>query len=80
MGRHYYSQLMLSGYCDVVCWAEQENPFRLSYISTLDDIKKCEFDYVVIAYMQQRLIDPVLSLLEFMGVKKDKIIIGGEKL
>lgn len=43
-------------------------------------IKKCEFDYVVIAYMQQRLIDPVLSLLEFMGVKKDKIIIGGEKL
>lgn len=80
MGRHYYSQLMLSGYCDVVCWAEQENPFRLSYISTLDDIKKSEFDYAVIAYMQQRLIDPVLSLLESIGVKKDKIIIGGEKL
>ena len=80
MGRHYYSQLMLSGYCDVVCWAEQENPFGLSYISTIEDIKKYEFDYVVIAYMQQRLIDSALKLLESMGVSKDKIILGGEML
>ncbi len=80
MGRHYYSQLMLSGYCDVVCWAEQENPFELSYISPLEDVLKYDFDYAVIAYMQKRLIDPALAILEKKGFSKENIIIGGDRL
>lgn len=79
MGRHYYSQLMLGGYCDVVCWAEQENPFGLKYISTLEEIRNCTFDYAVVAYMQPRLIEPALALLRDMGIRDDNIIIGGEK-
>lgn len=78
MGRHFYSQLMLSDYCDVVCWAEQENPFGLKYISKLEDIRKCSFDYAVVAYVQPRLIEPALSILHDMGIEEDKIIMGGE--
>lgn len=77
MGRHYYSQLMLSGYCNVVCWAEQENPFGLKYISQLEDIRKCKFDYAVVAYIQPRLIEPALAILKDMGIEEEKIIMGG---
>lgn len=79
MGRHFYSQLMLSGFCDVVCWAEQENPFNLSYICKLEDVRKYDFDYAVVAYMQKRLIGPALEVLKEMGIKDEQIIIGGEK-
>ncbi len=78
MGRHFYSQIMLSGYCDVICWAEQENPFELSYISKLEDVKKYKFDYAVIAYMQKRLIDPALELLKEMGIDDSRVIMGGD--
>jgi len=77
MGRHYYSQVMLSGYCDVVIWAEQENPFELSYIKTLDDLDNSSFDYALVAYFQPRLIKPVLKKLDEMGIPQDNIIIGG---
>lgn len=78
MGRHYYSQLMLSGYCDVVVWAEQENPFGLSYISGFNEVKSKKFDYALIAYVQPRLYEPALKLLEEMHFDKEKIIMGGK--
>lgn len=78
MGKHYYSQLMLSGYCDVVCWAERENPFGLAYISRLEDIRTCKFDYAVVAYVQPGLIEPALAILRDMGIGEDRIVMGGE--
>ena len=80
MGRHFYSQLMLSGYCDVVLWVDQENPFALSYIHELKEVKNCVFDYAVIAYMQPRLIRAALEILHEMGVEENKIILGGDLL
>ena len=77
MGRHYYSQLMLSGYCDVVLWAEKENKFNLHYIKPIDELKKCSFEYVVIAYMQPRLVKPIVKWLKKIGISDEKIIIGG---
>lgn len=78
MGRHYYSQLMLSGYCDVVCWAEQENPFDHKYISKLEEVRQYKFDYAVVAYVQQKLIEPALAILQDMKIPENKIIMGGE--
>ena len=78
MGRHYYSQLMLSGYCDVVCWAEQENPFDHKYISKLEEVRQYKFDYAVVAYVQQKLIEPALAILQDMKIPENKIIKGGE--
>lgn len=78
MGRHFYAQLMLSGYCDVVCWAEWENPFQLTYINAYGALKEAEFDYVLIAYMQPRLIKRAVDFLNAIGVPETKIIYGGE--
>ena len=75
MGRHYYSQIMLSGYCDVVCWVEKENPFKLSYISDYSKLDKVSFDYAVIAYTQTHLIENAISYLKKLGVSDDKIIL-----
>lgn len=77
MGRHYYSQLMLTGYCDVVCWVEQDNPYEYSYLKKIEDIRKNDFDYAVIAYMKPQLIELALDVLEDIGVSKERIIIGG---
>lgn len=77
MGRHYYSQVMLSGYCDVIAWVEQENPFQLSYIKEFDTLRNCEFDYALIAYMQPRLINKAVAFLKNIGIPDKKIIFGG---
>lgn len=77
VGRHIYSQIMLSEYCDVVCWAEWENPLHLSYISAYDALKEAEFDYVLIAYTQPKLIQRATDFLASIGVPDWKIIYGG---
>lgn len=77
MGRHYYSQIMLSGYCDVTAWVEEKNPFQLSYIQSYDVLRDAEFDYVLIAYAQKRLIEKAVLYLERIGKDNKKIIFGG---
>ena len=77
MGRHYYSQVILSGYCDVVSWVEQENPFQLSYIQDYSRLRNITFDYALIAYAQPRLIENAISYLKNIGTVENKIILGG---
>ena len=77
MGRHYYSQIMLSGYCDVVAWVEDKNPYCLSYIQDYDRLQNVDFGYVVIAYAQKKLIDKAISYLSSIGKSNIKIILGG---
>lgn len=77
MGRHYYSQIMLSGYCDVVAWVEDKNPYGLSYIKDYDLLQNVDFGYVVIAYAQKKLIDKAISYLSSIGKSNIKIILGG---
>jgi glycosyltransferase involved in cell wall biosynthesis len=77
MGRHFYSQVMLNGYCDVVMWVEKENKFKLSYIHTYEDLKSVTFDYALIAYFQENLVTDAVTFLRDIGVNDDKIIFGG---
>ena len=77
MGRHFYSQIMLSGYCDVVLWVEKENPSQLSYIRKVPEIEGAEYDTVLIAYVQPKLIGDAIVYLNCIGVPNEKIIIGG---
>jgi hypothetical protein len=80
MGRHFYSQAMLCGYCDVLMWAELENKFGLSYIHSYGDLRGIGFDYALIAYANAGLIDGAVAFLTENGVPKEKIIIGGTDL
>lgn len=77
MGRHYYAQLMLSGYCDVVLWVEQKNPFQLSYIQKFNTLETAKFDYAIVAYAQKQLVDYAVSFLKGLGMSDEKIITGG---
>jgi hypothetical protein len=79
LGRHYYSQAVLSGYCDVALWVGKENPQRLSYIKTMDALKGKEFDHYLVAYSEPEKIHACKSLLDSIGVDRNKIVIGGQK-
>jgi hypothetical protein len=78
MGRHYYSQTMLNSYCDIVCWVENNNAGELSYISDYSMLEKCDYDYVLIAYLNPQLVQDVLSYLKSINCSCEKIIIGME--
>ena len=77
MGRHYYSQLLLSAYCDVVLWCDVENPNPKINLFDKTEIKNVNFDFVLIAYAQQRLIKKSVYYLNSIGVPNEKIILGG---
>lgn len=74
MGRHYYAQLMLNSYCDVVCWVENNNVGKLSYISDHDVLKRKNYDYAVIAYVNKKLIKETVKYLKNIGFDDEKII------
>jgi glycosyltransferase involved in cell wall biosynthesis len=76
MGRHLYAQIMLCGYCDVVLWVEEKNPHELNYIHGYDALTKTVFEFALIAYAQQNLIDKVVALLKSAGLSDDRIIFG----
>jgi glycosyltransferase involved in cell wall biosynthesis len=77
LGKHLYSQALLRDYCDVVLWADEDNPHKLSYIHGFEDLKKVVFDFALIAYAQQNLIDDAVAFLKSAGVPDERIIFGG---
>jgi len=79
VGRHYYAQMALNGYCDVVCWAGESNPFRLSSVKGLDALKETKFDYALIACVQPPQIDRAIAVLKKLGTPNKNIILASEK-
>jgi len=77
MGMYYYSQIILSAYCDVVLWCANENPKKLSYIHDKTEISNVDFDLVLIAHAQPHLIKNAIDYLNSIGVPNEKIILGG---
>jgi len=77
MGRQYYSQVLLTRYCDVVHWVSKENPANLSYLQEMEVLRNADFEYVLLATAQKAVIDDVNEILEKINFPKDRIIIGG---
>jgi hypothetical protein len=76
-GRLYYSQIMLSGYCDPVCWVE--NKCNFSYFDEYAKLGEVKFDYAVIAYAQPKMINEAVLYLKNMGIPDENIILGGNE-
>ena len=76
MGRQYYSQIMLSRYCDVVMLVAKDNPSGLSYVHGFEALKDVEFDYALIASAQQGMIDEAFSVLRGIGFPDERIVFG----
>lgn len=77
MAQHYYAQSILSGYCHIVTCVSQENPFALPYVQPMQNILNLSFDYVLIAYAEDWLVNPAVKYLHNIGVPDEKIILGG---
>lgn len=75
-GRHYYSQAILSEYCDVVLWVEKGESFNSNYFNSYAALKEVEFDYALVAYAQKGLIEGAVSFLKEIGVEDEKIVLG----
>lgn len=78
LGRNYFAQAVLSGYCDIALWAGRENPQGFSYIKEIEELSVSDFDYYLIAYSEPDKIHECEQMLEAIGVEKGKIIVGGQ--
>lgn len=77
LGRNYYAQAVLSGYCDIELWVGRENPQGFSYIKEMEELRYTEFDYYLIAYSEKEKIAACIKTLKEFGITKEKIVIGG---
>lgn len=78
-GRHYYTQLVLTGYCDVVCWAGENNPFHLSCVKGLESLRDAKFDLALISYVQSDQVDRAVAALKAASITDEKIILASER-
>jgi hypothetical protein len=60
-----------------VLWVEHENPAQLSYIHDKSEIQNTDFDLVLIAFVQPKLIDKAVMYLTGIRVPNEKTVIGG---
>jgi len=79
VGRYYYAQLILGGYCDIACWVGESNPFHLSCVRELNALKETAFDYVLVACMQPQQIDRAVSVLKEFSIPDERIVLAYEE-
>jgi len=77
MARHYYSQCLLSYYCDVVLWCDTVNPNPSINLYDKSEIKNTDFDFILIGYAQPNIIKNAIKYLNSIGIPNEKIIFGG---
>jgi len=77
MARHYYSQCLLSYYCDVVLWCDTVKPNPSINLYDKSEIKNADFDFILIGYAQSNLIESAIKYLNSIGIPNEKIILGG---
>lgn len=73
--KFYYSQILLSDYCDVVVWVDKNGSEKLNSVKKFEDLASGEFEYALITYTQQKLIDEAKEYLKAMGIREDNVIL-----
>lgn len=79
MGTAFYQQLEQSHYCRLVAWADR-NPKQLEDKKVLaprifpHEILEYQFDYIVIAIQNSRIVEKVVRKFSTMGIPEQKII------
>ncbi len=71
MGHVYYNQLSKIGYCKNLLWVDKNYDFYNDMrIKSVDEIKKYDADYVVIAIEKKRICDEVVEFLVEEGIDR----------
>lgn len=77
-GQIFYHQVTSTGFCRIVSWVDkkpiEEWYSRDVHIDKPEDIKRHQFDKIVIAIRVQRVVDDAIKDLIKMGVPREKII------
>lgn len=80
-GRAYYEQCTGINYCDIVlwadvCWQQLNNVYKQYRIRSIQDIEliKDDFDYVVIAIVDEKIAEEARDIILKQGVSPKKII------
>lgn len=77
LGRDYYQQMIITGYCDVVAFidknADKYGQTKVP-IFTPDKINSLEFDYVVVALRMEAAFNEIKRILILNGVSEEKIV------
>ena len=77
VGRDYYSQFSRYTNCDIVAWIDKNaDKIKIPYIKVLtpEVIKDMEFDYIIIAVLEKKIVESIMITLSEIKVNKNKII------
>lgn len=79
VGQYFYAQSILSTDYDVVLWVSSKDsgPCSLSCIKDLDALRNVDFDYALVVYMNQKMVDDAILYLKSIHVPDEKIVLGG---
>lgn len=80
LGKNYYAQAVLNGYCDIVLWAGRENPQGLSYIKSMEELRTVDCDCYLVAYSEGEKVAACMEMLRGFGIAKERIVLGGNNL
>lgn len=77
VGQDYYRQITDSGYCKVVLWMDKQfanNPFNKAPCGWIEDLKYCQYDWILIALNKEIVIEEVCTFLIGQNVPKEQIV------
>ncbi len=77
VGRQYYRQILHTGYCEVVLWADKRAKQLLDMpytVSLPEQIYHIDYDQIVICVMEEEMADDIKKELERMGVDASSIV------
>ncbi len=76
MGIHFFLQNIINGVCKIVLWVEGEKIDNFA-VSPFSAMREVSFDYVVLAYVREDLLQKAKEFLDELGVPEKKRIYGG---
>lgn len=71
VGMSYYLQLKNSDYCNIVAWIDKE---KKKDTITIECVKNLEFDYILVAILNQNVKDEICRDLVKLDIKQSKIL------
>ncbi len=74
VGRSYRQSILKDDESMLVLWVDKNNANQHLGVSSVDEIKNADYDYIVIAVMDEMLAKEISNNLQVMGVPESKIL------
>jgi len=77
VGKAFYQQIKLTGYCDIVLWVDKnygQLPVSGLPVKRVSEISEVEYDHVVIAVESEHVATEIKGVLKGMGIPEKKMV------